>query len=91
MVFLLAFVYAGPVEKMYNYEYKYLKENKAMAIAVNQETGAWASGLSEGAPSIQSAKSVAMKFCKQYAKEYDVQRPCKIYAINMKIVGSYED
>lgn len=78
----------GPVEEMYLYDYKPLPQNKAMAIAVNNETGSWAAGMSKGMPSLGSAKNVAMKYCKKYAKEHNVRRPCKIYAINNRVIMS---
>lgn len=76
----------GPVEEMFNGKYKKLHKNKAMAVAINEQTGAWAAGMSTNDGSLVGAKRVAMRFCRKYAKKSKVGAKCKIYAVNDKRV-----
>ena len=86
-----SFIFAnGPVEEMYNGKYQKLRKNKALYVAIDHETGAWAAGMSGNDGSIVGAKRVARRYCLKYVKQNNVNAECKVYAINDKIVGSVD-
>ncbi len=85
------FLYAkGPLEDFFEGKYKNFDDYKAYAVAINNNTGAWASGEMHNAPTQTVAKNVALKKCKEYAEKYKVNRRCKLYAIgNKKVYSNY--
>lgn len=75
----------GPIERFFNSkEYRNAEDYKAIAIAINHNTGGWVYGWSKNAPSKTAAKNVALKYCWKNMKKFKIKQECRVYAVGDK-------